>query len=115
MERAQTADQLRSEAEDRVNASEESLELAKEALAKAEAELKELKAAKERAESEVSTALEAGKSAAFKKYIDEVPKFENRGFKHRWLKALAAVGATSAMPIPYEQVDVEPLESDPED
>ncbi|GMP46650.1 hypothetical protein CsSME_00014713 [Camellia sinensis var. sinensis] len=115
MERAQTADLLRSEAEDRANASEESLELAKEVLAKAEAELKELKAAKEKAESEVSTALEAGKSAAFKEYVDEVPKFENRGFKHGWLKTSAAVGATLAVLIPYEQVDVEPLESDPED
>ncbi|GMP96710.1 hypothetical protein CsSME_00045233 [Camellia sinensis var. sinensis] len=115
MERAQIADQLKSKAEDRANASEESLELANEALAKVEAELKELKAAKEKTESEVSMVLEVGKSTAFKEYVDEVPKFENRGFKHGWLKALPAIGATLAVPIPYEQVDVEPLESDPED
>ena len=114
-ERARTADQLRSEAEDRANASEESLKLAQEALSKAEAELEELKVAKKKAESEVSTALEAGKSAALKEYIDEVPKFENRGFKHGWLKALDTAGVTLDLPIPYEQVDVEPLESDPED
>ena len=98
-----------------MNASEESLELAKEALAKAEAELKELKAAKEKPKSEVSMALEARRSAAFEEYEDEVPKFENRGFKHGWLKALAAAGVTLALPIPYEQVDVEPRESDLED
>lgn len=91
------------------------LKLAKEALAKAEVQLAELKAAKEKADSEVSAAFEAGKSAAFTEYVDEVPKFENRGFKHGWLKALAATGVTLALPIPYEQVDVEPLQSDPED
>ncbi|XP_028060627.1 protein FAR1-RELATED SEQUENCE 5-like [Camellia sinensis] len=69
MERAQTANQLRSEAKDRANASEESLELAKEEFAKGKAELKELKAAKEKAESEVSMALEAGRSAAFMEYL----------------------------------------------
>ena len=71
-----------------------------------------MKAAKEKADSEASTTLEAWKSAALKEYVDEVPKFENWGFKHGWLKALAAVGVTLALPIPYEQVDVEPLESD---
>ena len=80
-----------------------------------ETELAELKAAKEKAESEASAAFEAGKGAAFEEFVDEVPKFENRGFKHGWLKALDAVGVTLALPIPYEQVDVEPLESDPED
>ena len=48
-ERAWTADQLRSEVEDRVNVSEESLKLAQEALSKTEAELEELKVAKEKA------------------------------------------------------------------
>ncbi|GMP52260.1 hypothetical protein CsSME_00018157 [Camellia sinensis var. sinensis] len=33
-------------------------------------------------------------------------------FKHGWLKALAAANMSLAVPIPYEQVDVEPLESD---
>ena len=50
-----------------------------------------------------------------KEYVDEVPKFENQGFKHGWLKALASAGITLALPITYEHVDVEPLESDPED
>ena len=114
-ERVRTAAQLRSEDETRANASEESLKLAQEVLSKAEAELEELKAAKEKAESVASTALEAGKSAALKEYVDEVPKFENRGFKHGWRKALASAGGTLALLIPYEQGDVEPLESDPED
>ena len=87
MERARAADQLRSDAEDRANASKESLRLAEEALKKMETELAELKAAKEKAESEASAAFESGKSAAFKEYVDEVPKFENRGFKHGWLAA----------------------------
>ncbi|GMP68673.1 hypothetical protein CsSME_00028215 [Camellia sinensis var. sinensis] len=115
VERALAADQHRSDAEDRANASKESLRLAEEALNKMETELVELKAAKEKAESEASAAFEAGKGAAFKEYVDEVPKFENQGFKHGWLKAPDAAKVTLALPIHYEQVDVEPLESDPED
>ncbi|GMP42764.1 hypothetical protein CsSME_00012395 [Camellia sinensis var. sinensis] len=114
-ERARIAEQLRSDAESRTNASEELLKLAKEVLAEVEVQLGELKAAKEKADSEASTAFDVGKSAAYTEYVDEVPKFENRGFKHGWLKALAAAGVTLALPIPYEQVDVEPLESDLED
>ena len=49
------------------------------------------------------------------KYVEEVPKFENRGFKHSWLKFLAAANVTLEQPIPYEQQEVEPLESDPEE
>ncbi|XP_028087301.1 uncharacterized protein LOC114288003 [Camellia sinensis] len=114
-ERARTADQLRAKAEERANVNKESLKLAKEALAKLEAELSELKAAKEKADSEASEAFEARKSAALENYVEEVPKFENQGFKHGWLKALAAAGVTLDMSIPYEQVDIEPLESDAED
>ncbi|GMP83226.1 hypothetical protein CsSME_00037215 [Camellia sinensis var. sinensis] len=114
-ERAQTANQLRSEVEERANASEESLKLAKEALAKLEVELAESKAAKEKADSEASETFKAGKSAALVNYVEKVPKFENRGFKHGWLKALAATRVTLDILIPYEQVDVEPLEFDPED
>ena len=89
------------------------LKLAKEALAEAEVQLEELKVAKEKSDSEACAEFEAGKSAAYTEYVDEVPKFENRGFKHGWLKALAAAGVTLALPIPYEQMDVEPLDSDP--
>lgn len=113
-ERARTADRLKSDAVERENASEESLKLAKEALAKVEAELEKLKVAKEKTDSEASAAFEARKSAALEDYVEEVPKFENRSFKHGWLKALVAAGVTLGMPIPYKQVDVEPLESDPE-
>ncbi|XP_028110661.1 stress response protein nst1-like [Camellia sinensis] len=70
-ERARTVDRLRSKAKDRVNTSEESLKLAQEAFSKAEAELEKLKAAKEKAVSEASTTLEAGKNAALKEYVDE--------------------------------------------
>ena len=95
--------------------SENALNLAREAIAKLEADLDESKKAKEVADSEASKAYEAGQSAALANYVEEVPKFENRGFKHGWLKAFAATIVTLAMPIPYEQVDVEPPESDPED
>ena len=81
-ERARTADQLRSDAEGRANSSEESLKLAKEALVKLEAKFEVLKQVKEKAESEVSTAFVAGKSIAFNDYVEEVPKFENWGFRH---------------------------------
>ena len=84
-------------AEERANASEAALKLAQEAIAKLEADLKESKAAKEVADSEASKAYEAGQSAALTNYVEEVPKFENRGFKHGWLKALvAAAGVTLA-------------------
>ncbi|XP_028096629.1 calcium-dependent protein kinase 4-like [Camellia sinensis] len=81
-ERARTADQLRSDAEGRANVSEESLKLANEVLTKLEAELEGLKQAKEKSESEASAAFEAGKSTTFDDYIEEVPKFENQGFRH---------------------------------
>ncbi|GMP49010.1 hypothetical protein CsSME_00016152 [Camellia sinensis var. sinensis] len=74
-ERARTVDQLRSDAEEKANASEESLKLAKEAFAKLEAELGELKQAKEKADSEASVAFEAGKSSTLNDYVEEVPKF----------------------------------------
>ena len=102
-------------AEERANASKNALKLAREAIAKLEADLEESKKAKEVADSEAFKAYEAGQSDALASYVEEVPKFENRGFKHGWLKALAAANVTLAMPIPYEQVDVEPLESDSED
>ncbi|CAL5417066.1 unnamed protein product [Camellia sinensis] len=70
-ERAQTANRLRSDAEERANTSEESLKLAKEALAKVEAELEELRKAKEKANSKASAAFEAGKSPALKDYVEE--------------------------------------------
>ncbi|KAF5933772.1 hypothetical protein HYC85_029943 [Camellia sinensis] len=73
-----------------------------------------MKAAKESADSESSKVFEAGKNAGLVEYVDQVPKFENRGFKHGWHKALAAANASLIMLIPYEQVDVEPLESDPD-
>ena len=112
MERARNADQLRLAAEKRVDASEDALKLAQEAIAKLEADLEESKKAKEVADSEASKASEAGQSAALANYVEEVPKFKNQGFKQGWLKALAAADVTLAMPIPYEQVDVAPLESD---
>ena len=115
MEKARCADQLRSDAEKKADASEDALKLAQKAISKLEAELAEMKAAKESADSESSKVFEAGKNAGLAEYVDQVPKFENRGFKHGWHKALAAANASLIMPIPYEQVDVEPLESDSDD
>ncbi|XP_028076612.1 uncharacterized protein LOC114278707 [Camellia sinensis] len=89
--------------------------LAKEVITKLEADLEESKKAKEIADSEISKAFEAGKDAALENYVEEVPKFENRGFKHGWFKALTATNVTLAQPIPYKQVDVKPLEFDPKD
>ncbi|GMP47782.1 hypothetical protein CsSME_00015365 [Camellia sinensis var. sinensis] len=93
----------------------DALKLAQEAISKLVAGLEEMKAAKEMTDLKASSAFDAGKKSAFDEYVGEVPKFENRGFKHGWLKALAAADVTLATPIPYEQVDVEPLESDSED
>ncbi|XP_028099597.1 structural maintenance of chromosomes protein 2-like [Camellia sinensis] len=115
MERARNTDELRLSTEKRADASKEALKLAQEAVSKLEPELEEVKKAKEAADLETSKAFEAEKSAAFAEYVDEVPKFENWGFKHGWLKALAAADVTLAMPIPYEQVDIELQESDSED
>ncbi|KAF5931794.1 hypothetical protein HYC85_027965 [Camellia sinensis] len=111
MEKACCADQLRSDAERKADAREDALKLAQKAISKLEAELAEMKMAKESAESESSKVFEAGKNAGLAEYVDQVPKFENRGFKHGWHKALAAANASLIVPIPYQQVDVEPLES----
>lgn len=102
---------MRSDAEKKADASEDALKLAQKAISKLEAELAEMKAAKEAADSESSKVFEAGKNAGLAEDLDQVPKFENRGFKHDWHKALAAAKASLIVPIPYEQVDVEPLES----
>ena len=112
VERARSADQLRSDAEKKADASEDALTLAQKEISRLEAELAEMKAAKETADSESSKVFEVGKNAGLAEYVDQVPKFENRGFKHGWHKALAAANASLIMPIPYEQVDVVPLESD---
>ncbi|XP_028066919.1 nucleolar and coiled-body phosphoprotein 1-like [Camellia sinensis] len=114
-ESARNSDQLRLAIEERAKASEDALKLAKEVIAKLEANLEESRKAKEIADSEISKVFQAGKDAALENYVEEVPKFENRGFKHSWLKALTAANMTLAQLIPYEQVDVEPLESNPED
>ncbi|GMP47030.1 hypothetical protein CsSME_00014968 [Camellia sinensis var. sinensis] len=112
MERARNAEELRSVAERRADASDDALKLAQEAISKLEAELEEMKTAKETADLKVSGVFDAGKKSAYDEYVDEVPKFENWGFKYGWLNALVAANVTLATPIPYEQVDVEPLESD---
>lgn len=114
-EKAKCSDQLRQAAEERANASEDALKLAKEVIVKLEVDLVESKKAKEIADSEISKAFQAGENAALEKYVEEVPKFENRDFKHGWLKALAIANVTLEQPIPYEQLEVEPLESNPED
>ncbi|XP_028082864.1 receptor kinase-like protein Xa21 [Camellia sinensis] len=69
VERARVANQHRSDAEDRANASKESFRLVEEALNRMKTELAELKAAKEKAESEASAAFEAGKGTTFKEYF----------------------------------------------
>ncbi|GMP48050.1 hypothetical protein CsSME_00015546 [Camellia sinensis var. sinensis] len=115
MERARNAEELRSVTEKKADASDDVLKLAQEVISKLEAGLEEMKAAKETADLKASSAFDVGKKSTFDEYVGEVPKFENQGFKHGWLKALAAADVTLATPIPYEQVDVDPLESDSED
>ncbi|CAL5435844.1 unnamed protein product [Camellia sinensis] len=114
-EKAKCFDQLRLAAEERVNASDDALKLAKEVNAKLEADLEELNKAKEIADSKISKAFEAGENTALEKHMDGIPKFENQGFKHGCLKALVAANVILEQPIPYELLEVEPLESDPEE
>ncbi|GMP41593.1 hypothetical protein CsSME_00011639 [Camellia sinensis var. sinensis] len=114
MERARNAEELRSVAEKRANASDDVLKLSQDAISKLEAGLEEMKAAKETADLKAASTFDAGNTSSFDEYVNEIPKFENREFKHGWLKVLAAADVTLAMPIPYEQVDVEPLKSDSE-
>ncbi|XP_028077225.1 uncharacterized protein LOC114279210 [Camellia sinensis] len=114
-ERARNSNQLRLATEERAKASEKALKLAKEVITKLEADLEDSRKAKKIADFEISKVFQVGKDAALENYVEEVPKFENQGFKHGWLKALTAVNVTLAQSIPYEQVDVEPLASDPED
>ena len=111
VERARHADKLRAESEKKADNMEAALGLSQKAVARLEAELAETKAAKEIADSK---RFEAGKEAGLAEYVDQVSRFENRGFKHGWHKALAAAGVSLNMPIPYEQVDIDPLETDSE-
>ena len=92
---AKNFDQLRLVAEGRTNASEEALKLANERISKLEADLEDLKKAKEEVESKTSKAFQVGKDAALESYVEEVPKFEKRGFKHNWLKPLVAANVIS--------------------
>ncbi|GMP72677.1 hypothetical protein CsSME_00030617 [Camellia sinensis var. sinensis] len=115
VDKAKSSNQLRLAAEERENASEEALKLANETVAKLEADLEDSKTTMANVESEISKSLQAGKDAALENYVEEVPRFKNRGFKHGWLKALTAANVVSEQLIPYEQVDVEPLKSDPKD
>ncbi|GMP48055.1 hypothetical protein CsSME_00015549 [Camellia sinensis var. sinensis] len=79
------------------------------------AKLESEKKAKERAKVDVAKAFEAGLLKAKELYADKALKFENRGFKHGWMKALVAAKVTMDQAIPYEQQEVEPLELDPGD
>ncbi|GMP24769.1 hypothetical protein CsSME_00001923 [Camellia sinensis var. sinensis] len=63
----------------------------------------------------MAKAFDGGHLNAKEMYADEVLKFNNRGFKHGWLKALEAAKVTLDQPIPYKQLEVEPLELDPEE
>ncbi|XP_028112433.1 uncharacterized protein LOC114310582 [Camellia sinensis] len=114
-DKAKATDRLRLAAEERTGASEEALKLANETIGKLEADLEESRRAMANAESKISKSFQAGKDAALADYAEEVPKFENREFKQGWFKALAAANVVSEQPILYEQVDVEPLASNPED
>ncbi|XP_028086003.1 uncharacterized protein LOC114286980 [Camellia sinensis] len=111
---ARIAVTLKMATEEKTKANEETLRLANEMIAKLEADLEESRRAKANAESWLSESFQASKNVALVDYVEEVLKFENRGFKHGWLKALAAANVTSEQSIPYEQVDIKPLESDPE-
>ncbi|XP_028058963.1 uncharacterized protein LOC114262766 [Camellia sinensis] len=81
-EKAKSSDQLRLATEERANVSDDALKLAKKVIAKLEADLEASKKAKEIADSEISKTFQAGKDAALENYVEEVPKFENWGFKH---------------------------------
>ncbi|GMP54918.1 hypothetical protein CsSME_00019911 [Camellia sinensis var. sinensis] len=90
--------------------------MAKEEIEKLKAHLQVAKKEKKQeAEAESSKAFDAEELSAMEKFADEALKVKNRGFKHGWLKALAAAEMTLDMPIPYKQKKVEPLESDPEE
>ncbi|GMP98584.1 hypothetical protein CsSME_00046411 [Camellia sinensis var. sinensis] len=90
-----------------------SFKSAKEEIAKLKAKLEEEKRARKLAEANAAKAFDAGELAAKELYADEALKFENRGFKHGWLKALVATKVTLDQPIPYKQLEVELLELDP--
>ncbi|GMP33835.1 hypothetical protein CsSME_00006976 [Camellia sinensis var. sinensis] len=62
-------------------------------------------------QSTASKAFEKGEKAEIEKYADEAWKFENRGFKHGWLKAIIATQVSLDVLIPFERKNIEPLES----
>ncbi|XP_028100385.1 myosin-8-like [Camellia sinensis] len=87
-EKERSSDRLRLAAEERANAIEDALKLAKEVIAKMEADLEESKKGKEKANSEISKAFQVGNDATLENYVEEVSKFKNQDFKHSWLKSL---------------------------
>ncbi|XP_028106827.1 uncharacterized protein LOC114305890 [Camellia sinensis] len=91
-ERARIANQLRSDAEERANSSEKSLKLAKEALARVEAELEELKKAKEKIDSEASAAFEGSKTVAeYDRAFTELARYAPHMVDNEYRKAHKAI------------------------
>ncbi|CAL5337959.1 unnamed protein product [Camellia sinensis] len=105
---------LRRVVEKWVNLSDVALKMTKEEMEKLKADLEVAKKAAVEAQSMASKTFDDEEMSAIEKYVDEALKFENRGFKHCF-KALAAAKLTLEMPILFKQLEVEPLESDPED
>ncbi|GMP22971.1 hypothetical protein CsSME_00000744 [Camellia sinensis var. sinensis] len=101
-------------AEEMTNLSDAVLKEAKTDLQKLRAELLAAKTAIEETQLAMDKVFGDGESLAMEKYVDEVLKFENRGFKHGWLEALFAAQVTLDLPISFEQEEVEPLESNEE-
>lgn len=114
-EKAQHVDLLRRAAEERANLIDGSLKSAQKEISKLKAELEVERMVKELTAVDAAKAFAAGELKAKELYTDKAMKFENRGFKHGWFKALAAANVTLDQLIPYEQLEAEPLESDPEE
>ncbi|CAL5409002.1 unnamed protein product [Camellia sinensis] len=74
-----------------------------EALCKvAEKDLRKVRAQITEVQQTTTDAFKKGEKLTTNYYVDKVQRFENRGFKHGWTKALAVAKVTLDVPIPFK-------------
>lgn len=112
-EKTKHVDLLRCVAEEWANFTDAALKTMQADLEKLRVKLQQAKLVAEETKTATTKAFEAGEMSTKEQDANEALKFKNRGFKHDWLKALTVAKVTLEIPIPYEQEEMEPLESDP--
>ncbi|CAL5411460.1 unnamed protein product [Camellia sinensis] len=68
----------------------------------AEKDLRKVRAQITEVQQAATDAFKKGEKLTMNYYTDKVQRFENRGFKHGWTKALAVAKVTLDVPIPFK-------------